>query len=55
MPFDQARELSVILPDNDFGSADVFIDDFLLVVLDINDNVKRVGYAIPLAIHSIGR
>ena len=55
MPFGQAKELSVPIPDNDIGSADVFIDDFLPVALDINDNVKRVGYAVPLAVHSIGR
>ena len=43
------------MPPNDIGAADVFIDDFLPVALDINDNVKRVGYAVRLAIHSVGR
>ncbi len=36
------------------GSADVFIDDFIPISLDIGDNVAQVGATVPLAIHTVG-
>jgi len=51
----QAKELSVPLPENSLGYVDVFIDDNIGVVLDLDDNPNRLQKAIPLAIRTISR
>jgi hypothetical protein len=55
VPFHASKELSVSLPENSLGYVDIFIDDNIGVVLDIDDNAKRLQRAIPLAIHTIAR
>jgi len=42
IPFAQARSLSVELPDEDWGKADVYVDDIISIAVDINDNLDRV-------------
>ena len=37
--FAQAREMSVSLPNEDRGKADVFVDDVILVCVDLEDNL----------------
>jgi hypothetical protein len=55
VPFHPAKELSVTLPVNDTGLADIYIDDNIGVAPDIESNPRRVNRAIALAIHSVAR
>jgi len=55
IPFHQAKELAVSLPDNLDGYVDIYIDDNLGVVPDIGDNTKKMNRVIPLAIHTLSR
>jgi hypothetical protein len=55
IPFTQAQPLSVTIPVNDIGKADIYIDDTITISLGENDNVNRVSTAIPLAIHTISQ
>ena len=55
VPFAQTRELSINIPVNDLGKVDVFIDDYIAITPDIEDNTTRVIRAIPFAIHSVAR
>ncbi len=55
IPFHQAKELSVSLPINDIGLADIYIDDTIGVAIDIDSNPCRVNRAIPLAINTFAR
>jgi hypothetical protein len=43
------------LPVDDEGKADIYLDDTIGIAPDINNNVQRVCYAIPLAIHTLAR
>jgi hypothetical protein len=54
-PFHPAKELSVKLPKNDMGLADIYINDSIGVALDIDPYPSRVNKAIALAIHSLAR
>ena len=53
VPFAQARELSVTLPIEDKGKADVFIDDIISVAPDINENLDRLRAASCTVLHAI--
>jgi hypothetical protein len=53
--FHPAQQLADHLPTNDIGKVDIYIDDSIGIALDIDDNPRRVSYAIPLVIHSIAR
>jgi hypothetical protein len=55
VPFHPAKDLSVTLPDNLLGYADIYIDDIIGITPDLGDNTKRLSRAIPLAIYSIAR
>jgi hypothetical protein len=55
IPFAKTKELAVNIPINNLGKADIYIDDTIGIALDIDDNVKRVSAAIPLAIHTLTR
>lgn len=55
IPFKAAKELSVIIPPNDLGKVDVYINDNISIIPNIGDNSLRAIRAIPLAIHSIAR
>lgn len=49
--FAQAKNLDVILPLNDWGYVDDFIDDSIAIVPDIGDNSERAIQALLLAVH----
>jgi hypothetical protein len=53
VPFAQTKEMSVSIPIDDIGKADIYIDDTIGVALDIGDNANCVSAAIPLAIHTL--
>jgi hypothetical protein len=53
--FATAKKLSVELPENDIGKADLFIDDNIIVTLDKGDNYIRTCTAAILAIHTVAR
>jgi hypothetical protein len=53
--FKSARPLDVVLDPDDFGKADIFIDDGMVIVPDINDNRHRAVQALLLAIHTLCR
>jgi len=53
--FHPAKELSVKLPQNNIGLADIYIDDSIGVAPDIASNPTRVNRAITLAINSLAR
>jgi hypothetical protein len=54
-PFTPALQLAVNIPVNDKGKGDIYIDDTIFVVPDLNDNLERVAKAAPLAINTIAR
>lgn len=51
VPFAQAADLDVIIPVDDEGHVDVFINDGITISVDIDDKVDRGCNAMPLAIH----
>lgn len=53
IPFGQARSMSVSLPDEDHGKADVFIDDIITTVPDIGDNILRARAAPCTVLHAV--
>jgi hypothetical protein len=55
IPFTKARELSVLVPQNDNGNIDIYIDDSIGIAPDIGDTPSRVSRAIPLAIWMLSR
>jgi hypothetical protein len=55
IPYNTAKPLLVILPNNVKGKADVYIDDFIVVTPDLPGNCPQVNAAIPLAIHTLSR
>jgi hypothetical protein len=55
VPFHQAKDLAIKVPINDIGKTEIYLDDTIGIAPDIGDNVHRVSYAIPLAIHSLAR
>jgi hypothetical protein len=55
VPFHPAKELSVHLPLNDRGIADIYIDDSIGVAPDIDSAPIRVNRAIVLAIQILAR
>jgi hypothetical protein len=55
VPFHQARELAVQIPIDNEGKADIYLNNILGVAPDIKNNIMRVSYAIPLAIHTLAR
>jgi hypothetical protein len=55
MPFHQARDLGVTLPENTDGYIDIYIDDFIGISPDLGENSLRMSRVLPLAFHSIAR
>jgi len=55
VPFHPAKPLAVNIPTNDVGKVDIYIDDSIVVALDLDNNPCRVSRAIPLAIQAITR
>jgi hypothetical protein len=55
IPYHQAKELDVEIPDDDWGRIDEFIADGISIVPDIGNNRKRAVAAMLLAIHTISR
>ena len=53
IPFATARELSVNLPPEDQGKADVFIDDIISICVDKDDNLDCLKAAPCTIIHAI--
>ena len=51
--FAQSRDLSVTLPDEDYGKADCFVDDIISCCVDINDNLGRLMAAPCTVIHAL--
>jgi len=55
IPFAKSKHLSVLIPSNNIGKSDVFIDDIIAISLDKEDNINRVFSAAILAIHTVTR
>lgn len=55
LPFNPARSLDVVLEPDDFGKIDIFIDNGMVIVPDINNNRHRAVQALLLAIHTLCR
>jgi hypothetical protein len=55
IPFAKSKHLSVLIPSNNIGKSDVFIDDIIAISLDKEDNINRVCSAAILAIHTVTR
>ena len=53
IPFTQARDLIVSLPDEDQGKTDCFVDDLISVAVDIDDNLDRLRAAPCTIIHVV--
>jgi hypothetical protein len=53
VPFTESKELSVTIPDNDLGKADIYIDDN--IVISLEENSERACSAATLAIHTFAR
>ncbi len=53
--FNQAKNLDIAIPLDDWGKVDDFIDDGIVIVPDIKDNRNRAIQALLLAIHVICR
>ena len=53
IPFAQARELCVDIPENDCGKADCFIDDIITVAVDLGNNAERIAAAPCTVLHSV--
>ena len=45
----------VKFPHDPKGHAEIYINDFMVAVVDINNNASRANKAVPLAIHTMGR
>ena len=55
IPFCQAKNLDVQLEPDDFGKVDIFIDDRMVVIPDLNANRNRAVQALLLSIHTLCR
>jgi len=55
IPFALAKRLDVALPEDYAGRVDIFIDDGMVIVPDIQDNRHRAVQALLLAIHTLCR
>ncbi len=53
IPFGQAKDLAVPVYAKDKGSFDVFIDDFIGITVDINNNKERLKVAPGTVIHAV--
>ena len=52
--FAQAKSIIVIIPPEDNGKCDVYIDDTIAVGPDINESTSRLEAAIPIVMHIFG-
>lgn len=55
MPFADVMPTIVSVEYNDWGQADVYIDDTCTVCVDLKDNALCCSNVVPLAIHLVGR
>ena len=55
LPFSPSLSMIVKVPNDPKGHAEIYIDDFIVTVVDINNNASRANKAVSLAIHTIGR
>jgi hypothetical protein len=53
VPFGQAKSLDVVFQPDDYGKADIFIDDGMVIIPDLNANRDRAVQALLLAIHTL--
>ena len=53
IPFKEARELSIDIPVEKNGKFDVYIDDFIGVAVDLNNNKSRLEAAPCTVIHAV--
>lgn len=54
-PFAQANSCDVILEPDEAGKVDIFINDGMVIVLDLFSNRKRAVQSLLLAIHTLCR
>jgi hypothetical protein len=55
IPFQHTLPSMLLPPPRPFGSADVYIDDVIVVFLNSPEHCRRAPSAVPLAIHLVGR
>lgn len=55
VPFSLVRSLDVVMEPDDYGTADIFIDDAMVIIPDLNSNRDRAVQALLLAIHTLCR
>jgi hypothetical protein len=53
IPFSQAKSLDVVMEPDDWGKVDIFIDDGIVIIPDLNSNRHRAVQALLLAIHTL--
>ena len=54
-PFTKALPMIVNVPTDPKGHAEIYIDEFMVAVVDIDDNTTRANKTVHLEIHTIGR
>ncbi len=54
-PFTPSLPLSVNMPINNKGKGNIFIDDTIFIIPNINDNLEQAAKAAPLAITTFAR
>jgi hypothetical protein len=55
IPFAPARQLDIVLEPDDWGKADIFIDDGMVIIPHLSTNRDRSVQALLLAIHTLCR
>ncbi|MGH7955272.1 MAG: hypothetical protein ACREOZ_04855 [Gloeomargaritales cyanobacterium] len=55
LPFAQAADFHVDIPQNDKGLVDCYIDDLVPICVDLKDRAERCAAAVALALHIMGR
>ena len=54
-PYASAKPLDIVMDPNDWGKADIFIDDGIVIIPDLNSNRNRAVNSLLLAIHTLCR
>jgi hypothetical protein len=55
LEFCPLMQLLIKVPENDLGKMDIYIDDSVGIIPDINNNATRMDQTIPLIIHALAR
>jgi len=53
IPFASAKQLDIVLEPDDWGKADIFVDDGMVIIPDLHTNRDRAVHALLLAIHTL--